>query len=238
MTERGQNGDEASRKSDPTLLTTQQLIREQTGLKELVLSVVEGKFNVIDTRLIEMNRAIELVHGRTGEHSDFVREQVGHLKELHNAKFDNIGTQFDERDKRTEQLAIANKTAIDAALQTQKETSSATNESASVALTKLENNFATLIAQGKASQASDSRNLEDKINDVKSRLDRGEGKTSVSDPSISDAIKMMNATLVTLQDVAREGKGHKSGVEQSWGIIVAIAGIAAVVVVALIKFHS
>ena len=154
------NGDGGQRNSsggwtprpDPTLLTTQQLIREQAGLKELVLSIVEGNFKVIDTRLIGMDRALQLLHEQQEGRQQVIDVSIGQLRALHSEKFDSIamnlderdkrlderfdgiGTQFQERDKRTEQLSLADKTAIAAALQAQKEAAGATNESSFTAL--------------------------------------------------------------------------------------------------------
>ena len=255
------NGDGGQRNSsggwtprpDPTLLTTQQLIREQAGLKELVLSIVEGNFKVIDTRLIGMDRALQLLHEQQEGRQQVIDVSIGQLRALHSEKFDSIamnlderdkrlderfdgiGTQFQERDKRTEQLSLADKTAIAAALQAQKEAAGATNESNGAALAKMENNFTKLIEQGQTLVQSVSRNLEDKINDLKSRLDRGEGKTSVSDPAIADAVKAMTAALSTLQLAARDTAGQQKGQKDSMGLMLAVAAIGGGVIAALIE---
>jgi hypothetical protein len=142
-------------------------------------------------------------------------------------QFKSVTDAFAEKDK-----------AVSVGLSAQKESAAAQQSSNNAANNKMEENFTKLLDQGRDMLAEVRRNTELQINEIKSRVDRGEGKTSVSDPSIADAIRMMNATLVTLQDVAREGKGHSKGVEQSWGIIVAIASIAALVIVSVIKFHS
>ncbi len=90
-------------------------------------------------------------------------------------KFNSIQTQFTERDKRTEQLSLADKTAIAAALQAQKEAAAATNESNAAAILKSEIGFTKQIDQIYTLVASMAKSLDDKINDQKSRLDRGEG---------------------------------------------------------------
>lgn len=231
---------------DPTYLTTQQLIREQAGLKELVLSIVQGNFSVIDTRLAGMDRAIELVRVRAAEFPEYVREKVDQLGELNGEtltgasnlllekvrslsdvttqQFKSIDDRFSEKDK-----------AVSVGLSAQKESAAAQQDSNNAASSKMEDNFTKLLDQGRDLLSEVRRNTELQINDIKSRVDRGEGKTSVSDPSISEAIRMMNTTLITLQDVAREGQGHSKGVEQSWGVIVAIASVGALVVFELFK---
>jgi hypothetical protein len=229
---------------DPTLLTTQQLIREIAALKQYLETSIASASDVIGTRLGGMDKAIELLQKATDKMPEFVRDQVGQLRDLHNEvfrsvaasfeerdkrvqqAFASIDTQFAERDKRTEQLSLADKTAIAAALQAQKEAAGATNEANGAALAKMENNFTKLIEQGQSLVQSVSRNLEDKINDQKSRLDRGEGKTSVSDPAIADAVRVMSNALAKMQETANSASGHSKGIGDSWGVLVQLAGLA------------
>ena len=106
---------------DPTLLTTAQLDRSIESLEAR-----------IDTRIDAMDKASRLLH------EDFTRvptemdRRLGHLQELIFSKldaiarvteqqFNAIGMRFEEMDKRTAQLSVADKTAIAAALQAQKE---------------------------------------------------------------------------------------------------------------------
>jgi hypothetical protein len=96
---------------------------------------------------------------------DRATHEVQRLQELHAEKFAAVQNQFEERDKRTEQLTLADKTAIAAALQAQKEAVNAQNIANATATTKAEIAFTKQI---------DS--LADKINDIKSRVDQGEGK--------------------------------------------------------------
>src|SRR5678816_2500369 len=95
---------------DPTLLTTQQLIREMSNLKE-----------VIFTRLDAMDRAMIVFTDQITRVPSDVDKQVGQLKELHQEKFAGVEKQFAERDIRTRQDAQAGKDNIAAALQAAKE---------------------------------------------------------------------------------------------------------------------
>src|ERR1700691_3427923 len=72
---------------DPTLLTTQQLIREQAGLKELVLSIVEGKFEVIGTHLTSVDHRLEQLHTEQGGFQKIIDSSVGQLQNLVSEKF-------------------------------------------------------------------------------------------------------------------------------------------------------
>jgi hypothetical protein len=149
---------------DPTALTTAQLLREIANTRE-----------IIETRITGMDRAIELLQKMNDGYPALMDAKVGKLQEVHEEKFNSIAIQFAERDKRTEQLSLADKTAIAAALQAQKEAAGAQNESNTAANVKTETNFAKLIEQGQTLLLEVRRNTEAQINDLKSRLDKGEG---------------------------------------------------------------
>ena len=153
---------------DPSILTTQQLLREVSMLREIV-----------DTRLGGMDKAIDLLqkYADKSPSSSVLEQQIKSLNDIMGVKLDGVQTQFTERDKRTEQLSIADKTAIAAALQAQKEAAGAQNESNATANTKTETNFAKLIEQGQSLLLEVRRNTEAQINDLKSRIDKGEGHT-------------------------------------------------------------
>lgn len=98
--------------------------------------------------------------------------------ELQNEKFRGIDTQFAERDKRTEQLSLADKTAIAAALQAQKEAAGATYESITAAIAKSEVGFTKQIDGLGTLIASITAGFDSKISDLTARLDRGDGHGS------------------------------------------------------------
>jgi Skp family chaperone for outer membrane proteins len=84
--------------------------------------------------------------------------------------------QFIERDKRTEQLALASSTAIAAALQAAKEAVGAQNTSNSIAIAKSESSTLESLRQLRELFLSETKAINEKVDDLKSRLDRGEGK--------------------------------------------------------------
>ena len=131
---------------DPTLLTTQQLIREMGGLRELlesqihalqetlrqreivVTSEIKALQEVLETRLDGMDKAIAILQTISDRFPSMVAHEISQLKILHEEKFlstaiqfDGIQKQFEERDTRTEQTSQASTTAINAALQAAKE---------------------------------------------------------------------------------------------------------------------
>lgn len=144
---------------DPTARTIDQLRREIAALKEVVFAVVEqvrilidGKFEVITTRLDAGDQATKLLQedrdkqpARTQAAFEQLRslviEQLNGMQE----QFKSIEKQFVERDVRTEQQAIATKTAVDAALQAAEKSVNDKNQSAAEAIAKSETNTADRI---------------------------------------------------------------------------------------------
>jgi len=138
---------------DPTILTTENLRREISNLKDLLTANIAASKELV---ISELNSQIAVTQER----------------------FVGIATQFIERDRRTDQLSLADKTAVAAALQAAKEAVGAQNISNSVALTKMEDNFTKLIDQGQAQLQLMASNLDDKINDLKARIDTREGQSA------------------------------------------------------------
>jgi hypothetical protein len=171
---------------DPTVRTVEQLQRDIGATREIVESKIDGNHNVVMARFAAMDKAIELLQRSTDRQPQHVKDEVNKLEALHSEKFRSqdeqmriqlagISIQFAERDKRTEQLSLADKTAIAAALQAQKEAAGAQNESNAAANAKMEANFSKLIEQGQTLTMEVRRNTEVQITDLKSRMDKGEG---------------------------------------------------------------
>jgi phage shock protein A len=139
---------------DPTSLTTQALWREVQHLKEL-----------FETRISGMEKAIEVAHDDLVRVPTETQKQVGNLRDLHDEKFAGVQKQFEDRDKRT-----------DLALQAAKELVVQQNISAAQSAAKQEASFSKQIdAQGVLLQTTAGA-LDDKVDDIKDRLTRIEGK--------------------------------------------------------------
>jgi hypothetical protein len=163
---------------DPTLLTTQ--------LVDKAITALEGK---LQTRFDAMDRAAELVredYTRVPTQvdrailnlRDLLEQKIDNLHSVSDEKFEGIANQFIERDKRTDQLTVASATAVQAAFAAQKEAVSEQNKSNSLAITKSENSTLESLKQLRDLFQADSKATNDKINDLKSRIDRGEGSHS------------------------------------------------------------
>jgi chromosome segregation ATPase len=149
---------------DPTVLTTQ-----------LVNAAVSALREVLEARLDGYDTAIQLLQGATDRLPARMDEKVNHLRELADTKFDGIQTQFRERDTRTDQSAAAATTAVNAALQAQKEAAGTQTEQFGEATRKSEDRFTKQIDQQGELLRTATKGLEDKINDLKDRFNRGEG---------------------------------------------------------------
>ena len=149
---------------DPSLLTTQQLLREITMLREL-----------IETRLDGMDKAIELLQTSTDKFPSVVNEEIKQLEALHNEKFHSIEVQFSERDTRTEQTSRDSKVAVDAALQAAKEAVGEQNKSSALAIAKSEAATTKQIDQIGFLINTTALGVNDKIDDIKTRITSVEG---------------------------------------------------------------
>jgi hypothetical protein len=161
---------------DPTLLTSALVEKAMLSLE----SKLETRFNAMDkaadllhadfTRVpTEMDRAI--THLR-----ELLTADINKLKEANDEVFKRIEVQFTERDKRTDQLALASSTAIAAALQAAKEAVGAQNTSNSIAIAKSESSTLESLRQLRELFTSVTNAINSKVEDIKTRLDKGEGQ--------------------------------------------------------------
>lgn len=230
-----------TQKPDPTILTTQNLRREIEGLRELQEALVSGEIGKLETRLNGMDKAIELLHTASARIPLHVKEEVTHLSELVVEKIERLGDvaterfagiekQFAERDKRTEQLSLADKTAVNAALAAQEKQAIAQQEGNNAATSKMEANFTKLIEQGQTLLQEVRRNTDVQINDLKSRLDKGEGKNSVADPMLTATLAQLGDAISGLKSSNDQNIGHSKGTSDNWGAILGAASLAVAVI--------
>jgi hypothetical protein len=150
---------------DPTVLTTQQLLREIFSVRE-----------IYDTRLEGMDKAVTLLQATLNK-----SPSTAEMYAKHEQMFVNIANQFKERDTRTDQNKIDNKVNVDAALQAAKEAVGENNKSSAQAIAKSEaattkqiDAIGALIISGQKSLddkiTSGQKASDDKIDDIKTRL--------------------------------------------------------------------
>jgi hypothetical protein len=187
----GGSGDSNLPVPDPARLATQLVDRAITAFRE----VFEG-------RIGELNRAIALAtnqvdkipadtDAKLNEMRADVDRQVLALRELIMSQMENIAgvsaekfqainTRFIERDVRIRHAARESRMSFDAALAAAKEAIAGQNEANAQAIAKAELATQKQIDAISVLMTNNTRSLEDKISDLKTRLDRGEGRNTGS----------------------------------------------------------
>lgn len=149
---------------DPTVLTQQQLTREISAAREIVETRVNCLEEIIERLQLVADKQIGLREAA-----------IANLQSLQDEKFKGIQTQFAERDIRTEQTARDSKVAVDAALQAAKEAVGEQNKSSALAIAKSEAATTKQIDQISVIINTMAKGLDDKIDDIKGRLNAIEG---------------------------------------------------------------
>jgi hypothetical protein len=160
---------------DPTALTTDQLRREISALREVVMIRIDGVEQNAATLKETLDSRKEEIDASSLALRELLKSEINKLAIVTDEKFSGVSNQFIERDKRTDQLTVAAQTAVTAAFAAQKEAVSEQNKSNSLAINKSEQATAESLRQLQTLFVSDSKATNDKIDDLKSRLDRGEG---------------------------------------------------------------
>jgi hypothetical protein len=170
---------------DPTVLTTAQLLRELSNLRE-----------IIEARLNGMDMAVQLLNANVTRVPTDTDRQIGHLKELHSERFAGVDKQFVERDIRSKAAEETTATAISAALLAA-DRAAAKSE---VAMAEKLNSLAALVDRSIAA-------LGDKVSDLGDRLNRSEASfagmatqrnDSRQNIGVMVALAVLGASLVSL----------------------------------------
>jgi len=155
---------------DPTILTTQALLREVESLRMSTSHNNNMLRELIETRLDGNDQAVALLRTTTDKIPSYINNSILGLKELHQEKFDSIQTQFRERDTRTEQASKDSKVAIDAALSAQKESVDKQNISNTLAVNKSEFSFTKQVDEIGKRIDTVAKSLDEKVADIKDRI--------------------------------------------------------------------
>jgi hypothetical protein len=201
---------------DPTLLTTEQLLREISNLRE--------NFNI---RLDAMDKAVVLSTQNLSTLSLEIEKKIAHLAELTEAhrqsivnemkgRLHAIDSRFSERDVRAAQMSEANRMAIDTALQSVRDINQSQIRCTSEAAQKTELSTTKQIDQmGALIQASVGA-IQAQMGDVKDRITKIE------------SMKLGAHEVTTNQ---------QSNVLSITAIIGTITAIALVIVDLLVRWH-
>jgi len=222
---------------DPTALTTQQLVRENFWLRELLQEQIAG----ITQRLEGSDKAVKLLQAfadRTPTTMD-VQNQVVQLREVIMEKIEGIKTQLSERDGQADKASRDVKAAVDAAFAAAKEAVAEQNKSNALAIAKSEAGFTKQIDGLSEQNKSNMKGIDEKISDIKDRITIIESRTSINDPSTAINIAKLDAAVDRLKSTADISGGHSAGSAALWALIVGGLGLlfgAAGFITVLLKF--
>jgi O6-methylguanine-DNA--protein-cysteine methyltransferase len=171
---------------DPTTLTTEQLRRELSGLREILTARLDGMDRATTLLDETVNRTPTIIQTEISHVRELMTEKLGSLGGQAEEKFSSIQLQFSERDVRTEQAATASASALAAALQAAKEAVFEQAQAAAKAAEKTELSFTKQIDQIQLQIKTIGDGFSDRIAELKERIDRGEGSTTGAETSRSD----------------------------------------------------
>jgi chromosome segregation ATPase len=187
---------------DPTLRTMQLVEKAMSQLEsklEVRIGGIEKAITVQHEDMVrvptEVQKAVTSLRELLESKQEIPNERLMKLTEVSEERFKSIQTQFTLLKQATEQLDNANKTAIAAALQAQKESAGETQKTSQAAIAKSEASTSEAIRALTSSFSAAITSATDRINDLKGRLDRGEGKTSVTDPAVGAALAELSAGI-------------------------------------------
>jgi len=182
---------------DPARLTTQVVDRAISAFRE-----------VVEARLIGMEKAIAVIADQVDKlpadaatkcdelRADINRQmlalrelimsQIENVRSGSADKFDSINGRFRERDAQLEQAVRDGRISLDSALAAAKDAVSEHNKSNERAIEKAETATQKQIEAMLQLMTTSSRSLEERIGDLKTRLDRGEGQDTASTEARSE----------------------------------------------------
>ena len=183
----------------------------------------EEKFRSIDIQFSEREKRFDVANKDTKEavaiatvaHEktiDFIKSSIvantaqmalslDNLKTVNDEKFHSITLQFIERDVRTEQSSKDSKVAVDAALQAAKEAVDQQNKSNALAIAKSETTFTKQIDQIGALIATLQKGLDDKIDDLKTRVQAVESTKKGGNEMMGFVIGALGITVAVIAGI-------------------------------------
>lgn len=214
-----------------TDLWHEDLVRVPTEVQKAVSNIREFMEQTVARSSAELQ-------GNVGREIEGLLGQINTLSEVSEERFKGITVQFNLLKQATEQLDLANKTAIAAALQAQKESAGETQKSSQAAIAKSETSTSEAIKALTASFNTAIAGITDRYNDLKGRMDRGEGKTSVSDPEMTVKLGLIQSQLATLTANGNEGAGRQLAQKDYTTTLIAIAAVLVAVFAIFWKTHG
>jgi hypothetical protein len=155
---------------DPTLLTTEQLLREIANLK----AIFDGQLDTLRERLNGMDRATELTGLSLRTMAGDLDDKRHGLEMVIDEKFATVDQKFDDLAARTAEQKADTKAAVDAALQAAKEAVGQQTEASERSIAKSEAATTKQIDGVIQLLSTSGAATGESISDLKSRMDRME----------------------------------------------------------------
>ena len=142
---------------DPSVLTTDALVTAKEDLRREAETLLHNRDAVVAALRTEL----------MGE--------IRRLEDIESERLLRIDQRFEERDERTDQIAQLGRISLDAALAAAKEAVGEQNKSNALSITKSENSMKEQVNANANQTSTRIDAMADKIDDLKGRIDRGEG---------------------------------------------------------------
>ncbi len=205
---------------DPTVLTTEQLVRSIQNVRELMEAEQRG----VGIRLEGIDGSLKRLQDERLEIPKLIDREVSHSRILTQAHHDGLKELFVEKFAAlatlTDKLSLANATALTAALSAAEKAVGAQNRSSSLAITKSEQGMQEALKQLQTTFQTEIKGITSLMATMQSRLDRGEaGETGRRDQ------------VATARDATMISQG--GGANTIAVVAACVAGIAVIVSVVL-----
>jgi hypothetical protein len=183
---------------DLNTLTTEQLRRELSGLREILTARLDAMDTA--TRLLSetVNRTPTQIQTEITHVRELMQEKLSSLGGSAEEKFTSIALQFAERDVRTTQAATASAQALAAALQAAKEAVFEQAQAAAKAAEKTETSTGKQIDLLLSQIKAQGETFGDRLAKLKERIDRGEGQHSGATETRTETRLNVNTVLQAL----------------------------------------
>jgi hypothetical protein len=228
--------------ADPTPLTTQQLLRENFWLRELL----EAQLGAIEARIDASDKAVKLLQAfadRTPTTMD-VQHEVFALREVLSEKLAGVKTQISERDNQGDKATKVVEAAVANAFAAAKEVVNKSEGQFKEQINGITSQINTITKNYDDKIGGIAKSYEGQVGDIKERLTIIESKTSISDPSTAITLAKLDATVARLTSTGDVSSGRSAGAIALWGIILGCLGAAVsigtliVVAMSVMKAHG
>jgi hypothetical protein len=222
---------------DPTTLTTEQLRRELSALREILTARLDGMDKATEVLDQTVNRTPTVIQSAVAafqavidERFKSTNQQLEGLRGIYDERFDSVQQQFRERDVRTDQAATASASALAAALQAAKEAVFEQAQAAAKAAEKTELSFTKQIDQIGLQISTVAKGFDDRIGELKERIDRSEGSNAGTAAQLIGQRADAGLAQTTLSDRATQSRATISiGIAAISGLVAVIVGIIVIV---------